>query len=508
MAARMLGHHTLLINPPLINGVAFTRQGRCQEREEVLGTTKPPYTLALMAGILRQEGHNVRLIDATAERLSMGEVIARLDAEGFVPSLVLFPSTTPTLDADVAHIARLKQRYGAPIFCFGPHASTTPGEAMQRAPDVDGMFVGEPEDAAVQVASMDSLDRLGDVPSLTWRDRRTGTVQPHRAHGVFGGFLQSAAPAWDLLALDRYALPMVNKPYVLVETSRGCPYSCDFCVAPIHQGHKFRERSAKALVDEIERCHRELGIEFFYLWGDTVTLNVKSFTAFCDELIARNLPIRWFGNARADNLTDPAFVQRLKRAGCWMLALGIESESEEVRKDMVKRLERQKIETAFRNMREAGIKSFAFFIFGYPGETARTLEATTEYAIQLDPDFANFYPAVPYPGTALYEKSLRDGWLRAEDVDWTKMEYSYYLLRGNGLDERVVMDAINRAKRRFFLRPSYISRHLGDVARLALTKQSIVWQVLSRTILGTRVADASAARQAPSSVSVNSLTRQ
>ena len=108
---------------------------------------------------------------------------------------------------------------------------------------------------------------------------------------------------------------MVNQPYVLVESSRGCPYSCDFCVAPIHQGHKFRERSAKALVDEIERGDRELGVDFFYLWGDTVTLNVKSFTAFCDELIARKLPIQWFGNARADNLTDPAFVHRLKQAG-------------------------------------------------------------------------------------------------------------------------------------------------------------------------------------------------
>jgi hypothetical protein len=59
----------------------------------------------------------------------------------------------------------------------------------------------------------------------------------------------------------------------------GPAHTCDFCVAPIHQGHKFRERSAKSLVDEIERSYRELGVEFFYLWGDTVTLNVKSFSA-------------------------------------------------------------------------------------------------------------------------------------------------------------------------------------------------------------------------------------
>ena len=485
-----LGQRTLLINPPLINGIAFTRQGRCQEREEVLGTTKPPYTLALLASLLRDRGCDVRLIDATAARLEIDDVIARLAREQFAPTLILFPSTTPTLDADAGAIARLKRRFGAPMFCFGPHASTVPAEAMARAADVDGMFVGEPEDGILQLASLPSIDSLGEIPSLTWR--QNGSVMPHRAHGSFSGFLDMPFPAWDLLDLESYSLPLVNRPYVIVETSRGCPYSCDFCVAPIHQGHKFRERSAKVLVDEIERSYRELGIEFFYLWGDTVTLNVKSFTAFCDELIARNLPIQWFGNARADNLTDPAFVHRLKRAGCWMLALGIESESDDVRKNMVKRLERQKIQTAFRNMRSAGIRSFAFFIFGYPGESPQTMDLTTDYAIALDPDFANFYPAVPYPGTALHEKCERDGLLGPAADDWSRMEYSYYLLRGNGLDERVVMQAINRAKRRFFMRPAYIRRHLWDVARLALTKQQIVWQVARRTIFGTRVIDASA----------------
>ena len=489
----VLGQRTLLINPPLINGIAFTRQGRCQEREEVLGTTKPPYTLAVLASLLRNAGLDVRLIDATASRLSVDEVIARLERDGFVPTLIVFPTTTPTLDADVAAMARLKARFAAPLFCFGPHASTAAAESMARpaAAAVDGMFVGEPEDGVVQLASLPSLDRIADVPSLTWR--RDGFVVPHRAHGTFAGFQQMPFPAWDLLDLKGYSLPLVDRSYVIVETSRGCPYSCDFCVAPIHQGHKFRERSAKALVDEIERSYREFGVEFFYLWGDTVTLNVKSFSAFCDELIARKLPIHWFGNARADNLTDPAFVHRLKAAGCWMLALGIESESDEVRKDMVKRLEREKIRAAFRNMREAGIRSFAFFIFGYPGETPGTMEQTTEYAIALDPDFANFYPAVPYPGTALYEKCARDGLLGPNADDWSRMEYSYYLLRGNGLDEAVVMDAINRAKRRFFLRPGYLARHVGDVVKLAVTKQAIAWALFKRFAFGARVVDASAA---------------
>src|SRR6476659_10082353 len=108
----MIGRQTLLINPPLINGVAFTRQGRCQEREDVLGTTKPPYTLALMASLLQQAGVDVRLIDATASRLSVDDVIARLATEAFTPTLIIFPTTTPTLDGDVEAMAQLKARYG------------------------------------------------------------------------------------------------------------------------------------------------------------------------------------------------------------------------------------------------------------------------------------------------------------------------------------------------------------------------------------------------------------
>src|SRR5215510_13099922 len=101
----MLGARTLLVNPPLVGGIAFTRQGRCQEREEVLGTTKPPYTLALLAALYRQNGCDVRLADLTATGRSVDDLAAQLDGEEFRPTLIVFPSTTPTLEADVAAMA-------------------------------------------------------------------------------------------------------------------------------------------------------------------------------------------------------------------------------------------------------------------------------------------------------------------------------------------------------------------------------------------------------------------
>ncbi len=479
----MLGSHVLLVNPPLVRGIAFTRQGRCQEREEVLGTTKPPYSLLVIAALLRERGVSLRVADLTAEARTTEDLILELQRTGFHPTLVIFSSTVPTFESDVSEMEKLKTAFGAPLVCFGPHASTVPMESMQRAPAVDGMLVGEPEDGAVALCALASFDDAGAVPSLIRRDA-SGRIIPHTAHGQFTGFRSMPFPAWDLVPLANYRLPMVGAPYVIVETSRGCPYSCDFCVAPIHQGHKFRERDARTLVDEIERARHEFGVRYFYLWGDTVTLNQKSFSAFCDELIERDLRIQWFGNARADNLVDPAFVHRLKRSGCWMLAMGIESSSPDIRKDMVKRLEEQKIRTAFANLRDAQIKSFAFFIFGYPGDTIETIEATTEYALELSPDFANFYPAVPYPGTALYEKARREGLLRSED--WSRMEYSFYLLQGNGLDEATVMSAINRARRRFFLRPAYLFRHFADLGRLAWSKPALAGHLASRLLFGRK----------------------
>lgn len=481
----MLGRRSLLINPPPANGIAFTRQGRCQEREDVLGTTKPPYSLALLATLLQNRGHEVKLVDQTAEGLSTRGLIDRLTRDGFAPSLVLFCSSVPTLGFDAAEAAQLKRRFGAPLVCFGPHVAGAARESMERAPDVDAMIAGEPEDAVLELASIESFEEADRIGALTLR--RGDAILAHRVRGAYSAFSSMPYPAWDLLPLSRYRLPLLNTRYLIVETSRGCPHRCDFCVAPIHQGHTFRERDAAAIVDEIEEGKRRFGITDFYLWADTVTLNARSVERFCDEMIARRPGVRWFGNARADNLTSPELVAKLRRSGCWMLSLGIESESDQMRRDMSKRLERATIREAFGNLRAVGIKSFAFFILGHPGDTVESMERTARYAREIDPDFANFYPAVPYPGTELYATCLRDGLLASDD--WSKMEYSYYILRGNGLDETAVMGAVGRASRHFFLRPTWLARHALDLVRLVLSSGRLVWRAGVRLARARRAAD-------------------
>ena len=284
------------------------------------------------------------------------------------------------------------------MFCFGPHASTTPAESMGARPTVDGMFVGEPEDALLALAALDSLDRLrrGAEPDVAARRRPSS---PHRAHGVH------RLPA-DAVA-RRGTCSRSSTTRCRSSTSRTCS-SRPAAAAPTPATSASR-RSTRATSSasaarrrsstRSSAAYRELGVEFFYLWGDTVTLNVKSFTAFCDELIARNLPIQWFGNARADNLTDPAFVHRLKRAGCWMLALGIEigvRGSPQGHGEAARAPEDPDGVQEHARRRHQVVRLLHLRLSRR--DARRRWTQTTRYAIELDPDFANFYPAVPYPG--------------------------------------------------------------------------------------------------------------
>ncbi len=128
---------------------------------------------------------------------------------------------------------------------------------------------------------------------------------------------------------------------------------------------------------------------------------------------------------------------------------------------MQKKLETDKITQAIRLLREIGIITFGFFIYGYPGETEQDMYKTTRFALSLPLDYANFYPAVPYPGTAFYTKSMNNGYM--DNNSWDKMEYSSYIIKTNDLNETIVKKAISHANRSFYLRPQFIFRHIKNI---------------------------------------------
>lgn len=454
-------HGILLINPSKIDGIAFTREGRCEEREEVLGTVKPPLSLAIIASMLREKLIPFKLFDATALDISPTQIISRLEEEAFKPLIIIFCTTTPTIEVDTSMMALIKECFGSVLIAFGPHTSAVPIASMEKLPALDAVIIGEPEETVLQIAEQ-SGGRLETIHGLCYRKNGQPICNPKR-HGV-QNLDALPYPAWDLLPIEKYQLPLTGDRYVLVEVNRGCPFKCDFCVVPITHGHKFRERNPIKVVDEIEFLIHQYNLSAFYLWGDTVTLNKRFMQAFCDEIIKRKLAIKWFSNSRAEVIDSYEFAHKLKESGCWMLAMGVESSSNDIRQRMQKQLQTQQVQRACALLRQVRIKSLAFFIFGHISDTEASMQDTIQFASSLDPDYASFYPAVPFPGTALYEECLANDMLTSNE--WSKYEYSHYVIKTDHLNEYKVMKARSKAYRRFYLRPRFLFRQLKEIKSL------------------------------------------
>ena len=455
----MNSHTVLLINPPPINGSSWTREGRCQEKEDILGTVKPSLSLALIASLLRNNKIHFKLLDATALNLNIDEIYKRLIELNFHPDIIIYCTTTATICADTESLSILKKKFNARLVAFGAHLSGVPEETLEKIPDIDIGIIGEPEYTVLDLLENDHFVNLDKVNGIAWRDGKQICVNNNRRW--LEDLNQLPQPAWDLLPLEKYVLPFTNERYLMVETSRGCPFACDFCVASLNHGTRFREKRPKTVVNEIEDLKKKFNIKNFNLFGDTVTLNKKFVEKFCDELIKRRLDIRWLTNTRADTIYDLALVKKMKESGCWMLSIGIESYNEKTRNNMQKKLETDKITEAIGLLRKTGILSFGFFIYGYPGETEQDMYETTRFALSLPLDYANFYPAVPYPGTAFYDKCVSDGSLYQNS--WNKMEYSFYIIKTKELNETVVKKAISHAYLSFYLRPRFIFQHIRNI---------------------------------------------
>lgn len=460
----------LLVNPPRINGYSWTREGRCQEKEGVLGTVKPPITLALLGSILRNNAIDFKLLDANILNLDSNEICQWLSDNQFHPDIIIYGTTTPTIVADTNALALVKRRFGSKLIAFGAHITGIPENTLEMLPEIDIGIIGEPEFAIQNIIQNGGLHKLEKINNIVYRDTN-GRIVVNKRIPSLNGLDNLPTPAWDLLPLEKYTLPFTGEKYLLVETSRGCPFSCDFCVAPLYHGTMFRQRKPTSVVDEIEALKKKFKINTFYLWGDTVTLNKKFISELCDEIIQRKLNIKWFSNSRADTILDFELAKKMKSSGCWMLSIGIESFNEKTLNSIHKKLSIEKIINSLNLLNKVGIISFGFFILGHPDETKADIAKTVKLALKLPLDYANFYPAVPYPGTQFYEKCVKNNYLINSNA-WEKMDYSNYILKTNEFDEATVMREIFHARRRFYLRVRFIMRHLkfiGIFSTIAFT---------------------------------------
>jgi radical SAM superfamily enzyme YgiQ (UPF0313 family) len=458
----------LLLNPPTLENTGFIREGRCTQEMGVWTTIWPPLSLAQTASLLRKTGIGVKLHDCGVEGIGL-EKLEEITKD-YAPDIVVLSVATPTIESDLKVVTRIKKIRPEVLTCiFGTHPTVLPDECFALSPELDVVIRGEPEISLEDLVSTISRSApLSEVKGITFRSGDRVIHNPPRP------FLEDldalGPPAWDLVDKDKYRLPFTGEKFLLFAPSRGCPYLCTFCTASVYYGKKVRKRSPKKVVDELEWVISEHGVRNFLAWSETFTVNRQYVLDIAGELISRNLDIRWVCNSRVDTV-DRELLDTLRRAGCWMMSYGIESASQGILDRAGKKTTPQQAERAVEMARDARLEVTGHFILGLPGETKESIKDTIKFARDLDLDFAQFYCAVPFPGSQLFAEAQKNKWINTND--WARFEQHSSALNTKNLKAEEVMAFRREAYRRFYLRPQVIFRTLKRIKSLRELKNFI-----------------------------------
>jgi radical SAM superfamily enzyme YgiQ (UPF0313 family) len=415
-----------------------------------------PISLATIGAVLEEAGWECRLDDCIIEKISADELLAR--SRSFQPDLVVLNTATPSIVSDLALADRLRSELpGAFIAAIGIHVTALPEESLRMAPGLDAVVRGEPELTVKDIAS--ALEERRPVAGLAGVSARAGKDIVHGPERSPADLDALPFPDWRLARPELYKLPFTGRPFLLIGTSRGCPFHCEFCADPTYYGHALRLKSPARIVEELRLARDRHGVSDFLFWSESFTLKREWTMAVLEAIKAADLGVNFVVNSRADHV-DPEMLGLLKEAGCWMIGFGLEAGSEMTLGLMDKKITLGQNRDAVAWSREAGLQVTAHFVIGYPGETEDTIRETIEFACSLPLDYAQFYCAVPFPGSELFKKARQQGWLA--DAPWERFEQNFSALNCPGLSAARIMALRRLAYRRFYSRPGRVWRVLRD----------------------------------------------
>ncbi|GAB4538642.1 MAG: radical SAM protein [Anaerolineae bacterium] len=490
----------MLVNPPAPDGGVWIHSQHRVGRRSRESMTWPQVCLAQLAALLVPD-YSVEVVDAIATRMTWPEFERLLRQKQ--PRYYLTQVTAPTLTSDMYGVF-LARSLGARTIAFGAYITPLVRETLERFPALDFVLRGEPEltlrelidtlevargrwqvsdgclrDADGRVADpegrirrllvsadphwqpawtlggLPSVDlQLGSIKGLGWRRGGETVVNPDRP--FIANLDDLPLPLHHLLPLDAYRIPLIKGPYTFVVTSRGCTAGCKYCIKHVTYQYSVRTRSPEHIMKELWLLHN-MGIHNVHMDADLFTVSRDQVANLCRLILEQGLQMRWTCNSRVDYV-DREMLHLMRRAGCWMIAWGIESASEEVLRRARKGAYPDKVERALRWSRQAGIGNWGYFLIGLPGETEATIRQTIDFAKRLPLDLALFHIAIPYPGTPFFFDVIENGWFRPgtvwEEVDMDRSTVLDY--RETGLTAERLEYWQKRATREWALRPGPI----------------------------------------------------
>ncbi|OVE82737.1 hypothetical protein BVY04_00130 [bacterium M21] len=372
-----------------------------------------PFFLASAAAVLEDAGHSILLCDGVAADLSLEDLIAKL--VDFAPDLVFSELSTPSLTWDRTVCAALRKNFPEANLVAGGLLDHVLARTLLDDETIDFWLNGEYEYPLRELAV--ALPAGGDLTSIAGLMDRSGI---DNSPALVSELDDLPAPLYNQLPMHNYSDPVCGLPTPGLQSwlSRGCPFSCSFCVWPqiVYRGHDYRTRSIDVALDEIEMLVQRYGFESFYFDDDTTNIGEARMLELAEKIKKRGLDrLPWGMMARADCM-NRTMIDALADAGMYSIKYGVESIATKLIDACGKKTNLPKLIDAIEYSKQRGIKVHLTFTFGLPGETLETIRETTDFAIQIAPETAQFSLCTPFPGTRFFNECLEAGHLA--HTDW------------------------------------------------------------------------------------------
>ena len=424
----------------------------------------PPIELAHVASVLEADGFEVVLLDADARGLDTAG--AREWILAAKPDFVALDSSSTSLDKDLELARGVRSGSRVPVAILGSQVTYTPGEIFANE-NVDAVVRGEPEATVLELAQrVRAGDGFAGVEGISWQRSLPGggnEIVHEKEREKIKDLDLLPLPARHLLDNAAYHFPGIAGAVTTVKSSRGCPLDCSFCGYTLAQGLRFRFRSPESVLAELEDIVRKYGVHHVVFRDPIFTTQKPRIHAICDGIIERGLELQWQCETAVKTLDRP-LIEKMARAGCKHISLGVESGNLEIQKKHcgAKLLDHDKAVAIFRDCRQVGIETRAFCMIGFPEETPAMAEETFRLVERCDPDQVQFCAVTAYPGTPLYKM------LRGErEFDYATMT-GFQALEGNEHMSAAQIEAkIREGYRRFYGRPRRLVREFKNPVRLA-----------------------------------------
>jgi len=429
-----------------------------------------PLGIGYLAAVLEKNGYDVNVIDCQALKLTLSEVENELRKRQ--PDVVGLTSTTLTYKSALKIIKVAKKALPNCLTVIGgSHVTFWDENALQECPSLDVVVRKEGEITLLEIVQrLEAGKSFHDVIGTTCR--KDGNVIKNPDRPYIENLDELPYPAVHLFPLEQFN--KYGNIILPVMTSRGCVYWCDFCTAVRMFGKRYRMRNPKKVVDELEYLHKKYGEKQYTFYDDAFTVNQKRTEEICNEIIKRGLKIKWDCETRVDMVSKDLLL-KMRAAGCIAVWYGVEAGSQKVRDAMGKGISTQQTYNAFKWTQEAGLTAVASIILGFPGETKETAMESVKLLRKINPDEIGIYIATPYPGTPMYDRVIKMGWLKITDFDRYDTATPTFESPTMSADElRKIHD---KAHQSFYLRPTYVIRAFskGGVYGYSTTRTALAW---------------------------------